>query len=168
MWQSSIAINAVTDPKPPLSESVSAFKSHVNSISTTIAALLKILGNVDKTPELTEDLSEDLETFHYSLTLLTYHVLANDGRYEDWCDIARLSALLKSAGNCFYKIQALLVNGMRSEFFSVKKYLQSSRLDGQMKHLRLRLNIYITALSNPILLSAVYGEFLGFGELFVS
>ncbi|KAF2691334.1 hypothetical protein K458DRAFT_483362 [Lentithecium fluviatile CBS 122367] len=55
---------------------------------------------------------------------------------------------------------------MRSEFYSIKRYLQASRLEGEMKHLRLRLTIYTTALSNPILLSAVHATHLSFGTKF--
>jgi hypothetical protein len=143
------------EPEPPLSKSLPIFKAHVDSISNNLTTLLKTLESVDKPQEPTHGLSNDLETFHYSLVVLSYHLLADNQRYEDWCDVSRITALLKNAEQCFARIQMLLLNSMRSEFYSVKRYLQASRLEGEVKHLRLRVTIYTTALSNPVLLSAV-------------
>jgi len=136
-----------------LSESILTFKLHVNSVSNNVSALLKTLKTVEAPSDPTQGLSSDLETFHYSLVVLSYHLLADDRRYEDWCDVSRITALLKSAEQCFDRLHTLLLK--RSEFYSVYKHLQASRLGGEIKHLRLRLKIYTTALSNPILLSAV-------------
>jgi hypothetical protein len=144
--------------EPPGSNLTATFKSQVNSISSSVSALLKTLENVEKPGEPTQELANDLETFHYSLVVLSYHLLVDHQRYEDWCDLSRIVVLLKSAEQCFDRIHSLLLNSSKSEFYSFKRYLQASRLDGEMKHLRLRLTIYTTALSNPIYLSAVYGS----------
>lgn len=142
------------DPGRRTPQSVSIFKAQVNSVSSSVSALLKTLEGVD-TQEPTHGLSDELEAFHYSLVVLSYHVLEGSQRYEDWCDTTRLVALLKSAEQCFRRIHALLLSSTRTEFYNLKKYLPSSRSEVEMKHLRLRLKTYITALSNPILLSAV-------------
>ena len=144
------------DPQPPLAHPVFIFKSRVSSVSSNVGTLLQTLKNVNRPGEQLQGLSNDLETFHYSLVILSYHLLADKQRYEDWCDVSRITALLGNAEQCFGRIHTLLLNSMRSEPTGVMKFLQGPRSEGEMKHLRLRLTIYTTALSNPILLSAVY------------
>jgi hypothetical protein len=139
---------------------LSKFVIHVNAISSSITVLLELVKPLQSSScEPISSLASDLETFHYSLVLLSYQVLHGDNncnkQYQDWCDVSRLTDLLENAQACFARMEALLLNGMRSEFYSVKKYLFASGSGGEMVHLCLRLRIYTTAMSNPLLLSAV-------------
>ncbi|KAF1951490.1 hypothetical protein CC80DRAFT_597424 [Byssothecium circinans] len=146
------------------SKETSTFTSHVNDISSSITVLLRLLRPLDISCDPINGLSGDLETFHYSLVLLSHQVLNDDKKYQDWCDVSRLSALLGNAQACFARIKTMLLNGIRNESFSVRRYLLKSA--GEMQHLRLRLTIYITALSNPLLLSAVYSIHYSFNADF--
>ena len=136
---------------------VAIFKPRIEAISTSILSLRALLEASEISHDSVKTLIADIQTFQYFLVLFSYHSTLNDYSIdsEAWRSIGRSAALLDNCAMLFDRLNLLFLNNKRSEYRNLKRYLQVTRLEAEMHHLRLRLNVYITALSNPILLSAM-------------
>lgn len=73
---------------------------------------------------------------------------------EGWGNL-RLHILLANADRCFSRLATIVMNGLRRGG-SLKKYVRDTTAEAEIRHLRIRLEIYNTALGAPIMLSVVY------------
>ncbi|KAF2108533.1 hypothetical protein BDV96DRAFT_605592 [Lophiotrema nucula] len=148
------------DQQDALGSPTTNFSALVDEVSASIFLLLKTLKTLSPPGDILKGLDDNLRTFYYSLLILVSYSHINDLPEEEaWWDHEVLQALLRNAALCLSRTSLILNNVDRSDPTGVDDYLRSKDLEGEVRHLRLRLHICIDALHQPVHLSAMRTTF---------
>ncbi|KAF2019132.1 hypothetical protein BU24DRAFT_405842 [Aaosphaeria arxii CBS 175.79] len=133
------------------------FRAEIDKIFENILVLQQVLEKVDlPSIEALRDLDHDLSSLSNTVTLLSYNVQLGNKNHEDrdWWNVERLEELLKNSNLCLLQFISTLLSGLRPDTESLNDQLPQN-LVGEVRHLRMRIAVGTTALSAPVMVSAV-------------
>jgi hypothetical protein len=140
--------------------SLAIVQKQLSETSGTLIRLLNLLKPLDiSTIDCLENLDVELGTFANALIMLAFHMnnthptALDEGEWES----LQLHLLLANADRCISRLETIVTNGLRRGG-SLKKYVRDTTAEAEIRHLRIRLEIYNMALGAPVMLFVVYGK----------
>lgn len=142
-------------------DTFSHFCEKVDQVSDSILSLLKLFENSDLSfVDCLRGLDDDLLALANAIISLSRRIktAGEDGEYDPDEDtdifylLTLLIGLLENARPCTQRLEGRLINVLRSEWPSLEEYIRSTDIEGELQHLRLRITIYKTATSIPVML----------------
>ncbi|KAF2425513.1 hypothetical protein EJ08DRAFT_700319 [Tothia fuscella] len=131
-------------------------------LGETVLSVKTMVQGIKDIDESTQGLSEELGAFEFSLTILNYELRKGSmmPEIQEWWQPARLDVLLNNPMKTFSRLEGIFseIHRRRKLLQNVREYYRMSRYDEEMRHLRLRISTYMTALNVPVVLLAIRGN----------
>jgi hypothetical protein len=122
----------------------------------SVKALLHGIRDVD---EATQGFREELDAFHFSLTVFDFEIRHRSmiSELQGWWGIEKLEVLVTNAIKTFSRLEAIFcdINRHRSILRKPRQYITTNQYGQEITHLRLRINTYTLAFNVPVVLLAV-------------
>jgi hypothetical protein len=132
----------------------------VRLLAQGLLSVKSVLEGIRDIDDSTRGFGEELNAFEFTLTILDYELRKGTmiPEIQGWWQPARLDSLLKNATKTFSRLDAIFreINRRRTLLQNVREYYRSTRCDEEIRHLRLRISTYTTALNVPVFLLAMY------------
>jgi hypothetical protein len=129
------------------------------AIKTLVLAVKITIQGIRNVEEITQGLGEEIGAFAFALTVLESELRKGALLHQshDWWDETKINELLHNATKTFSRLQAIFcdINRRRTALQNVREFYRSTQRDDEIKHLRLRITTYTTALNVPMILLAM-------------
>jgi hypothetical protein len=124
-----------------------------------VLSIKTMLTGIRDVYENTRGFGEELDAFHFSLSILDFEIRNGSmiPEIQGWWDTARLDALLANARRTFLRLETIFrdIHKNRSILRRTREYIRTNMYDQEISHLRLRINTYTSAFNIPVVLLAM-------------
>ncbi|KAH7130778.1 hypothetical protein B0J11DRAFT_578287 [Dendryphion nanum] len=149
-------------------ERVLLFSGTVDQVSDSILSLLKLFEDSDLSLLTSlRDLDDDLLALANTIISLSRQIQNgyDNGDYLEEEDsslfdiLTFLIDLVENAKPCISRLERNIINILRSGWANLDDYIEAAELDGELQHLRLRITVYKTATSIPVMMYTTHPLF---------
>ncbi|KAH0537057.1 hypothetical protein FGG08_006127 [Glutinoglossum americanum] len=126
-----------------------------------VLSVKAMLHGVRDVHENTRGFGEELDAFHFSLTILDFEIRNGSliPEIQGWWGATKLDALLTNARKTFSRLETIFHDIQRQRLIlqRPREHIRTNLYDREIGHLRLRINTYTLAFNIPVVLLAIHG-----------